>query len=87
MGISRSSTCILAYLILKKKFRLTEALRLLRQSRDVRPNYGFLRQLAYLDNQLNRSAARKKTDFIRIFPHHTGITVDSEISEHFNMKV
>ncbi|KAI5751558.1 hypothetical protein M8J77_008660 [Diaphorina citri] len=57
MGISRSSTCILAYLILKKKFRLTEALRLLRQSRDVRPNYGFLRQLAYLDNQLNRSAA------------------------------
>ncbi|QQP33170.1 Uncharacterized protein FKW44_024460, partial [Caligus rogercresseyi] len=44
--MSRSSTCVLAYLMLRQNMTAVEAL--------SEPNDGFLRQLADLDNRLRR---------------------------------
>jgi len=52
MGMSRSSTCVLAYLILRHQMSADEALNTVRKHRDVRPNDGFLRQLAEFDTRL-----------------------------------
>ncbi|CAB4064256.1 unnamed protein product [Lepeophtheirus salmonis] len=54
MGMSRSSTCVLAYLMLRQNMTAVEALTEVRKHRDIRPNDGFLRQLADLDNKLRR---------------------------------
>ena len=54
MGMSRSSTCVLAYLMLRQNMTAVQALTEVRRHRDVRPNDGFLRQLADLDNKLRR---------------------------------
>ncbi|XP_059078377.1 dual specificity protein phosphatase 3-like isoform X2 [Tigriopus californicus] len=54
MGMSRSSTCVIAYLMLKQNMTAVQALTEVRRHRDVRPNDGFLRQLADLDNKLRR---------------------------------
>lgn len=54
MGMSRSSTCVLAYLMLRQNMTAVEALTSVRRFREVRPNDGFLRQLADLDNKLRR---------------------------------
>lgn len=58
MGMSRSSTCVLSYLMIKIGLTAAEALRRLRLHRDIRPNDGFLRQLAELDNKLRRERGR-----------------------------
>lgn len=50
MGISRSATITIAYLIIKKGLRAKEALEKVKKGRDIRPNDGFLKQLAQLDN-------------------------------------
>ncbi|XP_017884970.1 dual specificity protein phosphatase 3-like isoform X2 [Ceratina calcarata] len=52
LGISRSSTCVLAYLMIKKGMPATDAIRIVRKNRFIQPNHGFLQQLAQLDNQL-----------------------------------
>merc|ERR1711971_385678 len=54
MGMSRSSTCVLAYLILRHQMSAGEALAKVRKHRYVRPNAGFLRQLDELDCKLRR---------------------------------
>nr|ACO12051.1 Dual specificity protein phosphatase 3 [Lepeophtheirus salmonis] len=54
MGMSRSSTCVPAYLMLRQNMTAVEALTEVRKHRDIRPNDGFLRQLADLDNKLRR---------------------------------
>jgi len=54
MGISRSSAAVLSYLMLRHQMTAVEALTEVRKHRDVRPNDGFLRQLAELDNKLRR---------------------------------
>ncbi|XP_063987971.1 dual specificity protein phosphatase 3-like isoform X1 [Diachasmimorpha longicaudata] len=54
MGISRSATCVIAYLMIKRHLLAEEAIRLVRKSRSIHPNEGFLYQLARLDNQLRR---------------------------------
>lgn len=54
MGMSRSATCVLAYLMIKKQMLADEAIKTVRSNRDIHPNEGFLRQLAELDNQLRR---------------------------------
>jgi len=54
MGMSRSSTCVLAYLMLKHKMTAGDALAKVRKHRYVRPNKGFLRQLYELDTRLER---------------------------------
>lgn len=54
VGMSRSATCVLAYLMIKKEMLAVDAVRLVRKNRYIQPNDGFLRQLAQLDNQLRR---------------------------------
>lgn len=54
MGISRSATCALAYLMICRKMSAIDAIRTIRLRRDIRPNDGFLHQLAELDNELRR---------------------------------
>lgn len=54
-GVSRSVTLVIAYLMLKKGMAAAEALRQVKLIRSIiRPNSGFLGQLAVLDNQLRR---------------------------------
>ncbi|XP_077282553.1 uncharacterized protein LOC143908674 isoform X3 [Temnothorax americanus] len=53
-GVSRSATCVLAYLMIKIDMLAVDAMHLIRTNRDVRPNKGFLWQLAQLDNKLRR---------------------------------
>ncbi|KAK0091677.1 hypothetical protein PV326_002863 [Microctonus aethiopoides] len=55
MGVSRSATLVIAYLMIKRHMLAEEAIRLLRESRAIHPNHGFLEQLATLDNQLRRN--------------------------------
>ncbi|KAK7603549.1 hypothetical protein V9T40_003548 [Parthenolecanium corni] len=56
MGISRSSTCAIAYLMIKKNMTLQQAVRQIRAHRDIRPNYGFLHQLADLNHELRHKS-------------------------------
>ncbi|XP_076370755.1 dual specificity protein phosphatase 3-like [Tachypleus tridentatus] len=53
VGISRSSTIAIAYIMIKKGMTAAEALRTVRMNRDVSPNKGFLQQLVELENKLN----------------------------------
>ncbi|KAK0137543.1 Dual specificity protein phosphatase 26 [Merluccius polli] len=52
VGVSRSATLVLAYLMLKQKLTLVEAICAVKDHRGVVPNRGFLRQLIQLDGQL-----------------------------------
>ncbi|KAL2083733.1 hypothetical protein ACEWY4_021506 [Coilia grayii] len=54
MGVSRSSTLVLAYLMLKRRLRLHVAIETLVQRRAIYPNRNFLTQLLELDAQLHR---------------------------------
>nr|XP_031829570.1 dual specificity protein phosphatase 3 isoform X1 [Nomia melanderi] len=54
LGRSRSATCVLAYLMIKKGMLAVDAVRTVHSRRFIRPNDGFLHQLAQLDNQLRR---------------------------------
>lgn len=54
VGMSRSATCVLAYLMISRKMSAAEAIRTVRMHRDIHPNEGFLQQLADLDNELKR---------------------------------
>merc|ERR1711963_297769 len=49
MGMSRSATLVLAFLVKRRQMDLIEALKLVKSSRDIRPNDGFLWQLAELE--------------------------------------
>lgn len=52
VGVSRSATLVLAYLMLKQNLTLVEAICAVKDNRGVIPNRGFLRQLIELDGQL-----------------------------------
>ncbi|XP_061624623.1 dual specificity protein phosphatase 26-like [Phyllopteryx taeniolatus] len=52
VGVSRSATLVLAYLMLKQRLTLVEAICAVKENRGVIPNRGFLRQLIRLDRQL-----------------------------------
>ncbi|XP_058476496.1 dual specificity phosphatase 29-like [Solea solea] len=51
-GISRSATLVLAFLMIKERLTLIDAVRTVRQHRNVLPNVGFLNQLRHLDSSL-----------------------------------
>ncbi|CAG7836177.1 unnamed protein product [Allacma fusca] len=51
-GISRSATLVIAYLMMKKGMTAKEAVRLVRNKRQIYPNDGFLLQLCDLDLRL-----------------------------------
>ncbi|KAJ8400092.1 hypothetical protein AAFF_G00401310 [Aldrovandia affinis] len=55
VGVSRSATLVLAYLMIRQKLTLVEAIRTVKDHRGVIPNRGFLRQLSGLDGILRES--------------------------------
>lgn len=55
MGLSRSATCVIAYLMMKQNMTCRKALEIISQSRRVRPNPGFLQQLSELEHTLRLS--------------------------------
>ena len=59
LGNSRAATIAAAYLMLKKNYSATQALQYMRSSREVQPNFGFLQQLADMDNGLRKDRYRK----------------------------
>ncbi|XP_035986227.1 dual specificity protein phosphatase 13 isoform X1 [Fundulus heteroclitus] len=60
MGVSRSATLVLAFLMIAEGLRLQEAVAAVRQHRDICPNPGFLMQLRGLDISLERERRRKR---------------------------
>nr|XP_023658734.1 dual specificity protein phosphatase 13-like [Paramormyrops kingsleyae] len=54
MGLSRSATLVLAYLMICEGLPLLEAIRTVRKHRDICPNSGFLEQLRRLDMALEQ---------------------------------
>ncbi|KAM8866079.1 dual specificity protein phosphatase 26-like [Synchiropus picturatus] len=52
VGVSRSATLVLAYLMLRQSLTLVEAICAVKENRGVIPNRGFLRQLIQLDREL-----------------------------------
>jgi protein-tyrosine phosphatase len=59
LGASRSATIVAAYLMKKKRMSATQALSIMRQCREVRPNIGFLQQLGQLDDELRKERYRR----------------------------
>ncbi|MFT7807163.1 dual specificity protein phosphatase 13-like [Arapaima gigas] len=53
MGLSRSSTLVLAYLMIYEHMTLQEAITAVSKHRNICPNSGFLEQLRQLDQQLH----------------------------------
>ena len=51
-GYSRAATIATAYLMMERHMTVQEALRLVREKREVGPNEGFLEQLCKLNEQL-----------------------------------
>ncbi|XP_042358477.1 dual specificity protein phosphatase 13 [Plectropomus leopardus] len=60
MGVSRSATLVLAYLMIVEGLRLQEAVAAVRPHRDICPNPGFLMQLRSLDMSLERERRRRR---------------------------
>jgi protein-tyrosine phosphatase len=61
-GISRSSTLVLAFLMIKRGFTAQNAMRTIRREREIRPNIGFLKQLCYLNDILIDKRELKSQD-------------------------
>ncbi|XP_036591716.1 dual specificity protein phosphatase 13-like isoform X1 [Trichosurus vulpecula] len=58
MGVSRSATLVLAFLMICENMTLVEAIQTVQAHRDICPNSGFLRQLQVLDSRLGREMGR-----------------------------
>ncbi|XP_016319965.1 dual specificity protein phosphatase 13-like [Sinocyclocheilus anshuiensis] len=65
MGVSHSVTLVLAFLMIYEDLTLMEAIKAVRQHRDICPNPGFLNQLRHLDMSLVRER-KKKTGRLQI---------------------
>lgn len=55
-GASRSAAVVLAFLMMKRKMRIQEAVRMVREKREICPNDGFLQQLCDLNESLTKCA-------------------------------
>ncbi|XP_034040688.1 inactive dual specificity phosphatase 27-like [Thalassophryne amazonica] len=60
MGVSRSATLVLAFLMICEGLQLQEAVAAVRVHRDICPNPGFLQQLRSLDMSLERERRRQR---------------------------
>uniref|UniRef100_A0A3Q1EGE2 Uncharacterized protein n=1 Tax=Acanthochromis polyacanthus TaxID=80966 RepID=A0A3Q1EGE2_9TELE len=60
MGVSRSATLVLAFLMITEGLTLKEAVAAVRPHRDICPNAGFLQQLRSLDMSLERERRRRR---------------------------
>ncbi|XP_028614436.1 dual specificity protein phosphatase 13 isoform X1 [Grammomys surdaster] len=58
MGVSRSATIVLAFLMIFENMTLVDAIQTVQAHRDICPNSGFLRQLQVLDNRLRQETGR-----------------------------
>ncbi|XP_049982894.1 dual specificity protein phosphatase 13A isoform X6 [Alexandromys fortis] len=58
MGVSRSATIVLAFLMICENMTLVDAIQTVQAHRDICPNSGFLRQLQVLDNRLRRETGQ-----------------------------
>uniref|UniRef100_A0A8C8TIC0 Dual specificity phosphatase 13B n=2 Tax=Peromyscus maniculatus bairdii TaxID=230844 RepID=A0A8C8TIC0_PERMB len=58
MGVSRSATVVLAFLMICENMTLVDAIQTVQTHRDICPNSGFLRQLQVLDNRLRRESGQ-----------------------------
>nr|XP_018891000.2 dual specificity protein phosphatase 13 isoform X1 [Gorilla gorilla gorilla] len=58
MGVSRSATLVLAFLMIYENMTLVEAIQMVQAHRNICPNSGFLRQLQVLDNRLGRETGQ-----------------------------
>lgn len=58
MGISRSATLVLTFLMILEDMSLADAIQTVRSHRGICPNSGFLKQLRELDLQLGRGKGR-----------------------------
>ncbi|XP_009068601.1 PREDICTED: dual specificity protein phosphatase 13 isoform B-like [Acanthisitta chloris] len=61
MGVSRSVTLVLAFLMIHENMTLVDALKTVSAHRDIYPNLGFLNQLRDLDIKLNEERKGTKT--------------------------
>uniref|UniRef100_A0A8C4VIU0 Dual specificity protein phosphatase n=1 Tax=Gopherus evgoodei TaxID=1825980 RepID=A0A8C4VIU0_9SAUR len=57
VGVSRSATLVLAYLMIRHRMTLVEAIKTVKDHRGIIPNRGFLHQLVSLDNSLRGQCA------------------------------
>lgn len=57
MGLSRSATLVLAYLMIHEDMTLAGAVRAVSANRNISPNAGFLEQLRELDAKLQRGGS------------------------------
>ncbi|XP_048751881.2 dual specificity protein phosphatase 3-like [Ostrea edulis] len=53
-GMSRSGSIVLAYLMIKQDMSVLDAVKLVRDKREIFPNDGFLKQLCELDQELQQ---------------------------------
>lgn len=60
MGVSRSATLVLAFLMIFEGMTLREAVATVKSHRDIFPNPGFLQQLRSLDLSLERQRRRQR---------------------------
>nr|XP_023658747.1 dual specificity protein phosphatase 13-like [Paramormyrops kingsleyae] len=60
MGVSRSATLVLAYLMIRERLPLLEAICTVKKHRHICPNSGFLEQLRHLDMVLEQERATQK---------------------------
>ena len=51
MGVSRSCTCAMAYMMKTHGWTAVQTMRQFRANRDVRPNDGFMRYIVAFDNR------------------------------------
>ncbi|XP_035123774.1 dual specificity protein phosphatase 13B isoform X5 [Callithrix jacchus] len=58
MGVSRSATLVLAFLMIYENMTLVEAIQTVQAHRNICPNSGFLQQLQVLDNRLGQETGR-----------------------------
>ncbi|KAM3913614.1 dual specificity protein phosphatase 13A [Leptodactylus fuscus] len=61
VGISRSATLVLAYLMIHHQLSLVQAIHTVQENRWISPNAGFLRQLLRLDEELRQTRQNKTT--------------------------
>ncbi|XP_066454815.1 dual specificity protein phosphatase 13A-like [Eleutherodactylus coqui] len=61
VGISRSATLVLAYLMIHHQLSLVQAIQTVQENRWISPNSGFLRQLLHLDEKLQQTRQNQTT--------------------------
>ncbi|TNN82425.1 Dual specificity phosphatase DUPD1 [Liparis tanakae] len=59
MGLSRSSTLVLAFLLIHEDMTLVDAIKAVSANRNISPNDGFLEQLRELDKKLHRPGSSR----------------------------